>query len=127
MKKTIIIFSIFIIVLMFNIFSFIFVNNQTNDLITKVKQMQISLNDKKNINSIFDQSITLQKNWQSTENILRLFLKRDTLNYINKELLKLNFYSSNFDKNKIEKSLNLIEFYCNETIKDYNPSLSNIL
>lgn len=126
MKKTLIIFLILILIIFLSIFSLIKIKKITSNSILELQKIEQNLN-KQSKEELFKKTFNLEKNWQKNSNLLRICLKREPLEKLDVELLKLKTHIKNFNKPKIKKNLQIIIHHFKQLEKDSNPYLSNIL
>ena len=86
MKKTITIFLILASVIATSIYSYIDVEKKCNSALNETKKIEENLNQE-NIEFLKNIAKNLKTNWNSSSNILQLFLKRENLKLLEKEIL----------------------------------------
>ena len=126
MKKTITIFLILASVIATSIYSYIDVEKKCNSALNETKKIEENLNQE-NIEFLKNIAKNLKTNWNSSSNILQLFLKRENLKLLEKEILNLNNNLEEFNMNKLKKNIKQLYFYYDEIKKQSNISISNIL
>ena len=126
MKKTITIFLILASIILLSIYNFLDVNNKCNLALNETKLIEQNLN-KENIEFLKNTAKNLKTNWNNSSNILQLFLKRENLKLLEKEILNLNNNLEEFNINKLKKNIKQLYFYCDEIKKQSDLSISNIL
>lgn len=124
-KKTIIIFLILILSIFLSIFSLFKISKTTSFAVGELKKMEKNLTEK-NKNKLLKKATKLEKNWQENSNWLRVCLKREPLEKIDIEFLKLKTNIKNFNKNKIQKNLKIISHNLKQIEKDSQPFLFNV-
>ena len=125
LKKTIIIFLILTLIIFSSIFSLVKIAKTTSFSINELQKIEENLNETKK-EKILKKTIELEENWQKNSNLLRVYLKREPLEKIDLEFLKLKNNIKNFNKTKIKKNLKIITHNFKQIKKDSQPFLYNI-
>ncbi len=126
MKKTIIIFLILVSVISTSIYNYIDVERKCSLILEETKLIEQNLNQN-NLPFLKYEAKNLKYDWDYSSNILQLFLKRENLKLLEKEILNLNNNLEEFNMNKLKKNIKQLYFYCDEIKKQSNLSISNIL
>lgn len=126
MKKTIIIFLILVSIISTSIYSYIDVERKCALILEETKLIEQNLNQN-NLPFLKYEAKNLKYDWDYSSNILQLFLKRENLKLLEKEILNLNNNLEEFNVNKLKKNIKQLYFYCDEIKKQSNLSISNIL
>ena len=126
MKKTIIIILILASIIFMSIYNFLDVNNKCNLALKETKIIEQNLSQN-NLPFLKYEAKNLKYDWDYSSNILQLFLKRENLKLLEKEILNLNNNLEEFNINKLKKNIKQLYFYCDEIKKQSDLSISNIL
>ncbi len=126
MKKTIIIFLILAGIILLSIYNFLDVTKKCNIALEETKIIEQNLN-KNNLPFLKHEAKNLKYDWDNNSDILQLFLERENLKLLKKEILNLNNNLEEFNINKLKKNIKQIYFYCDEIKKQSDISIFNIL
>lgn len=126
MKKTMIICLILTGIVALSIFSFFDVEKKCSLILEETKLIEQNLNQN-NIPLLKYEAKNLKNEWDYSSNILQLFLQRENLKYLEKEIINLNNNLEEYNINKIKKNIKQIYYYCDEIKKQSDISILNIL
>ena len=126
MKKTIIIFTIFFLVIFLSLYSTYSCQNKCFEIINGAEKIERCLEIEEK-NSVLKKVERLTFLWEKYRKILRIYLKRKNLEDITKEITSLKSYiifsKSDFAFNKLKS----IKRICLEIIDELKPDPNNIL
>lgn len=126
MKKTITIFLILTSIVLLSVYNFLDVTNKCDLALKQTKKIEQKLNQN-NTPFLKREAKNFKSNWNKNSNILQLFLKRENLKLLEKEILNLNNNLEEYNINKIKKNIKQIYYYCDEIKKQSDISILNIL
>lgn len=126
MKRIITVSIIFILLLSAGIFAILDANGRCCQLIELAEKTKnyVENNDMENAKTYQEK---LELVWKEQENVMRLYLRRDNLEEIDREMGSLSEIVKLEDQVESGKALDSIIQYCHEIIEDEKPTLCNIL
>lgn len=124
-KKTIIVFLILILTISTSILSLFKIKKTSSFCLCEIKNIEQNLS-KDNKRQLLKKILKLEENWQKNASILRICLKREPLEKLDLEFLKLKNNIKNFNENKVEKNIKTMAYLFEQIEKDSKPVFFNI-